>query len=61
MRKQRGDVLLDRLAHVAPGLLDRAAIAEAAGQARAVGAVALVFGLLLDHDLEVVEPHALLR
>jgi hypothetical protein len=44
MGDERGDVLLDRLSHVAAGLLDRAAVAETAGQARAAGAAAVVSG-----------------
>ncbi len=54
--EQRRHVLLDRLAHVAPGPLDGAAVAEAAGQARAIRKVALVLRLLQDHDLETAGP-----
>src|SRR3972149_2960241 len=59
--EQGRDVELDGVADVAPGLLDGLPIAEAPGQGRTVGEVPLILGLLLDHDLEVVELHGLTR
>ncbi len=50
-------MLLDGVPHVRPGLVHGPAIAEAAGQARAVSRVALVFGFLLNHDLKRVVLH----
>ena len=47
-------------AHVSPGFLDRLAVAEAAGERRAIGRVALVLRLLFNHDLEGVKLHGIL-
>jgi hypothetical protein len=50
-------VLLNGVAYIPLGLLHGPAIAEAAGHTRTVGGVALVFGFLLNYDLERVVLH----